>query len=237
MKFSILCITITALLATTAFGQNARQLLDQCAAERGDLQMQNRQLNQDLEAARRNTHAANAVEVERDRARHEAQTQRNRADSLQARVNELTPLANQAQICQENLATLLAAGGGQAATATAAIPATAMASTFRYPLGATVTAMSVQTHNNAQVIVTDFSFTNMGSRTITAVDVIVRFFFQENLIFETPIPNVRQSGNAAVARNGSFAFRSGMAITAQTQQLLNMRPEQIDLVVEVTRIH
>jgi len=251
MKISFIGAMI-ALLMTMAFGQGQREQLVTCLQQNGDLQMEVRSLKQDLERARTDLEAANrrsggaggqaanSAEIERDRARMDAERQKARADSLERRVNELAPVAAQAQRLEENLKTLVAENARLVAEAGvrqgAAAPIVVATPTFAYPVCGTITAIQVINHQGVQVIQTDFSFTNMGSRSISSFDGTAKFFSQGNLIFETPLQNVRQSGGAPVARNGSFPFRIGIPITVQSQQLPSLRPEMIDLVIEITRV-
>jgi regulator of replication initiation timing len=251
MKISVIGILV-ALIMATAFGQGQREQLVSCMEREGDLRMQNRALEQDiqrlrtdLEAANRRGggpgQAANSAEIERDRARMDADRQRARADSLERRVNELAPVAAQAEVQAENLKTMVAENARLVAENAglrqgAAAPATIAVPTFVYPICGTITAIQVINHQGVQVIQTDFSLTNMGSRTISAFDGKAKFYSQGNLIFETPLQNVRQAGGAPIARNGNFPFRIGIPITVQSQQLPSLRPEMIDLVIEVTRV-
>lgn len=241
MKISVIGI-IVLLLAATAFGQNQRQVVEGLQSQIGDLRMENNRLKQDnqnltrdLEAARRAAQTTSPAELELERNR--AQRATGRADSLQRRVDELSPKAAQGEVCAENLRTLLAQQS--AAPATPAPVVAAPVAVFRYPVGGMLTGMNRQMVNNADVLVSDFSFTNLGSRTITAFDATIKFYFQERLIFEMPFANVRQAGaggaNVAIPRGGNFAFRAGIPVSPQSQQLIGLRPEQIDLVIEITR--
>ena len=239
-------VFVVLMLAGAAFGQASRQAqLDSCNVRLGDAQLNNRRLTDDnrrlteeAETCRRNREQAiSAANSERDRATAENQNLRNRNTELEAQNRELTAYRTQAEIKLQTLETLVAQNTqlatdnmnlrNQIAAASNAVPAAAP-HRFLYPISGVMTGKRVE--NN--VIISDFVFTNHGSRRVTEFDAMARFYWQGNKIYEIQLPTIRSQ--AGFSRGETLNFRAGLPVI--DQNLVNAAVESIDMVVEITNV-
>jgi hypothetical protein len=109
------------------------------------------------------------------------------------------------------------------------VPAPA-AERFLYPISGILTNKSV----NNNVIIADFVFTNVGSKTITSFDSVLKFYHKGRKIYEIALPGVKNPTGAAFGRNESINFRAGLPVT--DQNLVNASVDELDLIVEVTKV-
>ena len=250
VKFAMV-IMVLMFVATAAFSQQStRAQLDSCNVRLGDaqttirrLETENRRLNE--QASSGSTEAARAISdanAERERAVRENQNLRTRVSELEGQNRELTAYRTQAEIQLQNLQTVVAENNrlatenmnlrNQAGATGSAVP-TPAPQRFLYPMSGVLTNKSVQNVNGTNVIVSDFVFTNNGSRRVTSFDAMLRFYWQGNRIYEIQLNNVRNPAGA-VGRGGTINHRAGLPII--DQNLVNATVESIDLVVEITNI-
>ena len=84
-------------------------------------------------------------------------------------------------------------------------------------------------------VIVDFIFTNNGTKTIKAFDCVLKFYVQEEMIYEIKLGGVKNHSGAPTATDESFFFRASLPVT--NQGLVNASIEQINLVVDVTKTY
>ncbi|MCL1947665.1 MAG: hypothetical protein FWF51_11055 [Chitinivibrionia bacterium] len=223
---------ILAIAASMAFGQGStKNQLDSCNVRLGDAQTSIRNLNNEVKSLKEEVAKSRNVATERDRAVA-------KVSELEKKNKEMSDNVALIQSKAANLETL-AAENTRLATenmelrnrATTAVAAP-MPSGFSYPISGVVENKSVQ----GNVIAVDFLFVNNGSRMISNFDCVLKFYYQEREIYKITLPNVRnQASSSPIGRNESIRFRAGLPVT--DQNLVNVPVAQLDLIVEVTKIH